>query len=35
MLSLFSPRQWRFVWSPGVDFSHGRVALTLATFRGR
>jgi hypothetical protein len=35
MLSLFSPRRWRFVWSPAVDFSHGRVALALATFRGR
>jgi|GEM_PF-6314559 hypothetical protein len=35
MLSLFSPARWRFVWSPAVDFSHGRVALTLATFRGR
>jgi hypothetical protein len=36
MLSFFSlRRRRRFVWSPAVDFSHGRVALALATFRGR
>jgi hypothetical protein len=35
MLSLFSPSRWRFVWSPAVDFSHGRVALALTTFTAR